>query len=100
MLAILVVRFVSIQYTCFGLCDNWDSIKGICEILQMDIPKEFFTKPRECIFFEPYIDGDGVKRVCGAVGHGCEECYIHCLENPDPWYGGREEEEDLDVVFL
>lgn len=32
--------------------------------------------------------GDGIVRECGAVGHGCDDCYIKCDLNP------RTQEED------
>ena len=43
--------------------------------------------------------GDEIERGCGAVGHDCSECYIHCELNPDPDYSGEEdtwEEEEGD----
>ena len=67
--------------TCFYLCRNWDSSKGNCPKLNLENP-EHFKNPSLCLSFEPFLTGDRIKRECGAVGHGCEECYIKCDLNP------------------
>ena len=77
------------ELTCFSLCRNWDSLKGECPILKTDSPKDF-KNPRVCLAFTPFLDGDQIKRVCGAVGHGCEDCYIKCDFNP-------RDDEDADI---
>ncbi len=67
--------------TCFSLCQKWDSIEGKCPVLGTEDPPNF-KNPSNCPSFEPFLSGDKIKRECGAVGHGCEECYIKCRFNP------------------
>lgn len=78
--------------TCFYLCRKWDSINGKCPVLDSDNPPDF-KNPSNCSSFEPYLSGDKIRRECGAVGHGCEECDIKCDFNP------RTQEED-DWAFI
>lgn len=81
------------KLTCFRLCRNWDARDGKCSIFDSENPTNF-ENPRDCIEFKPYIDGDRILRDCGAVGHGCEECYIKCGANPM-----TQEEDDLDAMY-
>jgi hypothetical protein len=86
------------ELTCFYMCRNWDSINGKCEKLKQTNPINF-NNPHNCDLFEPYLTGDKIRRDCGAVGHGCEECYIKCDDNPmtqeeDNWLFIMEWEQD------
>ncbi len=50
-------------------------------------------------FYHDIVLGEDVILTCGAVGHGCEECYIKCDGNPmtqeeDDWAFMMEWEEN------
>ena len=82
-----------LSFTCFSLCREWDSIKGECSKLGTADPPDF-KNPSNCSSFEPFLSGDRIKRACGAVGHGCEDCHIKWDDNP-----ATQEEEDWKFIM-